>query len=124
MCLGSPLLVAMAVRAKARYVLEAAGEVDRTEGLSVAIADWRFNLRSSNTEPLLRLNVQACGDETLLARKKRGTAPPDRGLTRVASHLRRQGCKRRCSTDVLMSSTCSGATPRRTIMCPGRPVSR
>lgn len=33
--------------------------IDRTDGISVSFADWRFNLRGSNTEPLLRLNVEA-----------------------------------------------------------------
>ncbi|MCC6304612.1 MAG: phosphomannomutase [Rhodobacteraceae bacterium] len=32
---------------------------DRTDGLSLSFADWRFNLRASNTEPLVRLNVEA-----------------------------------------------------------------
>jgi phosphomannomutase len=36
---------------------------DDTDGLSLAFADWRFNLRSSNTEPLLRLNVESKGSE-------------------------------------------------------------
>jgi len=36
--------------------------VDRTDGVSVEFADWRFNLRGSNTEPLLRLNVETRGD--------------------------------------------------------------
>lgn len=35
------------------------GEIDRTDGLSVSFNDWRFNVRSSNTEPLLRLNVES-----------------------------------------------------------------
>jgi phosphomannomutase len=35
------------------------GERDYTDGLSVAFHAWRFNLRPSNTEPLLRLNVEA-----------------------------------------------------------------
>lgn len=35
------------------------GEQDFTDGLSAAYRDWRFNLRPSNTEPLLRLNVEA-----------------------------------------------------------------
>lgn len=35
------------------------GQIDRTDGLSIAFDQWRFNLRSSNTEPLLRLNVEA-----------------------------------------------------------------
>ncbi len=43
--------------------------VDRTDGLSVEFADWRFNLRSSNTEPLLRLNVESRGDSALMRAK-------------------------------------------------------
>lgn len=43
------------------------GEVDRLDGLSVAFDDWRFNLRSSNTEPVIRLNVEARGDAGLVA---------------------------------------------------------
>ena len=40
--------------------------IDRTDGVSVEFADWRFNLRPSNTEPLLRLNVETRGDARLL----------------------------------------------------------
>ena len=43
--------------------------VDRTDGLSVEFAEWRFNLRSSNTEPLLRLNVESRGDAALMRTK-------------------------------------------------------
>ena len=35
---------------------------DNTDGLSMEFTDWRFNLRSSNTEPLLRLNIETKGD--------------------------------------------------------------
>lgn len=35
------------------------GAVDTTDGFSISYDDWRFNLRSSNTEPLIRLNVEA-----------------------------------------------------------------
>jgi len=38
-------------------------KIDRLDGLSLSFADWRLNLRSSNTEPLLRLNVETRGDE-------------------------------------------------------------
>jgi len=37
----------------------AAGRLDRTDGLTVEFDDWWFNVRPSNTEPLLRLNVEA-----------------------------------------------------------------
>lgn len=42
-------------------------QVDRTDGVSVSFPTWRFNLRTSNTEPLLRLNVETRGDAPLLA---------------------------------------------------------
>ena len=37
--------------------------------VSIEFPDWRFNLRSSNTEPLLRLNVESRGDEKLMQEK-------------------------------------------------------
>lgn len=42
--------------------------LDETDGISLAFADWRFNLRGSNTEPLLRLNVESRGSSDLVAR--------------------------------------------------------
>jgi phosphomannomutase/phosphomannomutase/phosphoglucomutase len=45
--------------------------IDRTDGLSLAFDAWRLNLRASNTEPLLRLNVEARGDATLVVAKVR-----------------------------------------------------
>ncbi|MDP2156532.1 MAG: phosphomannomutase [Nitrospirota bacterium] len=43
--------------------------IDHTDGLSMAFTSWRFNLRSSNTEPLVRLNVESRGDEQLMQGK-------------------------------------------------------
>ena len=43
--------------------------IDRTDGLSMEFSLWRFNLRSSNTEPVLRLNVEAVGDAELMKSK-------------------------------------------------------
>jgi phosphomannomutase len=40
-------------------------EIDHLDGLTVDFGDWWFNLRPSNTEPLLRLNVEASGRETM-----------------------------------------------------------
>jgi phosphomannomutase len=40
---------------------------DRTDGLSLDFGEWRLNLRASNTEPLLRLNVEARQDADLVA---------------------------------------------------------
>ncbi len=42
-------------------------DLDLTDGVSMGFADWRMNLRGSNTEPLLRLNVEARGDAKLVA---------------------------------------------------------
>jgi len=43
--------------------------VDRTDGLSMEFEKWRFNLRSSNTEPVLRLNVESKADEQLMSQR-------------------------------------------------------
>ena len=43
--------------------------VDFTDGLSVEFAQWRFNLRGSNTEPLVRLNVESRGSTALMQEK-------------------------------------------------------
>ena len=43
--------------------------VDFTDGLSMEFSGWRFNLRASNTEPLVRLNVEARGSEALMRDK-------------------------------------------------------
>lgn len=45
------------------------GKIDRTDGLSVEYADWRFNLRMSNTEPIIRLNVESRNDYELMKNK-------------------------------------------------------
>jgi len=47
----------------------AAGKKDYTDGLSVSFTDFRFNVRKSNTEPLLRLNVESRADPYLLQEK-------------------------------------------------------
>src|SRR3981081_481233 len=52
-----------------KYYESRALSVDLTDGLSVEFPDWRFNLRGSNTEPLVRLNVEARGSETLMREK-------------------------------------------------------
>ena len=47
-----------------------ASTIDLLDGLSMSFENWRFNLRQSNTEPLVRLNVETRGDELLLREKK------------------------------------------------------
>ncbi len=53
---------------EARYAPHAL-TVDRTDGISFEFPDWRFNLRTSNTEPLIRLNVEARGSQELMRDK-------------------------------------------------------
>ena len=43
------------------------GEVDELDGLTVSGPDWWFNVRPSNTEPLLRLNAEAADEDTMAA---------------------------------------------------------
>lgn len=45
-------------------------ELDETDGIGLSFEQWRFNIRSSNTEPLLRLNVESRGDITLMEQKR------------------------------------------------------
>ncbi|MCJ7554058.1 MAG: phosphomannomutase [Ignavibacteriaceae bacterium] len=45
------------------------GKIDKVDGLSVEYDEWRFNLRMSNTEPIIRLNVEAKDDEQLMKQK-------------------------------------------------------
>lgn len=46
-----------------------AKSLDRTDGISMEFDGWRFNLRSSNTEPLIRLNVESRGNDVLMREK-------------------------------------------------------
>ncbi|MBV1878061.1 MAG: phosphomannomutase CpsG [Pseudomonadales bacterium] len=43
--------------------------VDHTDGLSMSFSEWRFNVRMSNTEPVVRLNVEARADVELMQQK-------------------------------------------------------
>jgi phosphomannomutase len=53
-------------RIEERY---ADGRISRLDGVSVDYPDWRFNVRASNTEPLLRLNLEAASREAMEARR-------------------------------------------------------
>jgi phosphomannomutase len=57
---------AVIARIERRY---ADGARDFTDGVSIEYPDYRFNLRKSNTEPVLRLNVETRGNEHLLRDK-------------------------------------------------------
>ena len=45
-------------------------QLDRCDGVSMDFGEWRFNLRASNTEPLLRLNVESRADQALMERRR------------------------------------------------------
>ncbi len=45
------------------------GTIDRIDGLSIEYPEWRFNLRGSNTEPVIRLNVETRGDAEMMKAK-------------------------------------------------------
>jgi len=70
-----------------RYVADAK-KIDYTDGLSMEFADWRLNLRSSNTEPLIRLNVESRGSASLMNEKTEEILGflGDRGATAPDSH--------------------------------------
>ncbi|MBW6505121.1 MAG: phosphomannomutase [Rhodobacteraceae bacterium] len=60
-------VAAAVARVEAAYAA-AATDRDETDGLSLSFPGWRFNLRASNTEPLLRLNVESRGDTAMVQR--------------------------------------------------------
>ena len=66
---------AKALAATARYLTLAKerfgreGEVSHLDGLSIAATDWHMNVRPSNTEPLLRLNLEARSRELMEAKR-------------------------------------------------------
>ena len=53
------------------YYLDDALGVDETDGVGMEFKKWRFNLRASNTEPLIRLNVESYNNESLMNEKTR-----------------------------------------------------
>ncbi|MFJ5510696.1 phosphomannomutase CpsG [Pectobacterium jejuense] len=55
-------------RVKSAYLSEALS-IDETDGISLEFEDWRFNLRSSNTEPVVRLNVESKANNALMVEK-------------------------------------------------------
>lgn len=59
-----------ALAAVESHFKDSAAEVDYTDGLSMNFADWRFNLRMSNTEPVVRLNVESRADFALMESKR------------------------------------------------------
>lgn len=58
-----------AIRAVVERYAALSPELDHTDGVSADFGDWRFNLRSSNTEPLVRLNVESRANPDLVAQR-------------------------------------------------------
>ena len=59
---------ALLKKVQERYEISAKS-MDFTDGLSMTFEDWRFNLRMSNTEPVVRLNVESRADKVLMEAK-------------------------------------------------------
>lgn len=69
--INTQVLDVKAVIAKAKEIYsEGAIKIDETDGISIDHADWRFNFRGSNTEPLIRLNVEARSQELMAEKTK------------------------------------------------------
>lgn len=51
------------------YFKKQNAKIDHLDGLSVEFSDWRFNLRGSNTEPLIRLNLETRGKNISIPEK-------------------------------------------------------
>lgn len=83
-------IASVLARVEARYASLPDAALSCVDGLSVAFPEWRFNLRGSNTEPVLRLNVESRGDADLmrcktaeLLRVIRGGSARDEAVARL-----------------------------------------
>ncbi|MDH3632120.1 MAG: phosphomannomutase, partial [Gammaproteobacteria bacterium] len=61
---------AMVIKRVEAHYAELPHHIDRTDGLGMDFGEWRFNLRASNTEPLLRMNLETRGDHALMERRR------------------------------------------------------
>ena len=62
----NPVVVLTKIEAVYR---DQAESVEHVDGLSMSMGEWRFNVRMSNTEPLVRLNVESRADQALMKEK-------------------------------------------------------
>lgn len=58
------------IMSRIEKIYGAGGTVSHIDGLSIDFDDWRFNLRGSQTEPYIRLNVESRGDKNLMETKR------------------------------------------------------
>src|SRR4029453_12229968 len=78
---------------KERYAAEG-GRISHLDGISVDFDDWHFNVRPSNTEPLVRLNLEALDPETMERRR-------DEVLELIRSSVGAASCKGRLTQCLL-----------------------
>ena len=62
---------AAAIQRVRKHYESSAQVIDETDGISMEFSQWRFNLRMSNTEPVVRLNLETRADERLLKRREK-----------------------------------------------------
>ena len=67
--LNFTVLYAVKCIERVQNFISKATSIDDLDGLSMSFDTWRFNLRKSNTEPLVRLNIETRGDYVLLKEK-------------------------------------------------------
>ena len=89
---------AATAKVRAEFASRPGVTLDELDGLTVTGDGWWFNLRPSNTEPLLRLNVEAADDEELCS-----------------------GCATRCSASCAVSPGSPGTLTARDRLLPERP---
>ena len=58
------------IMSRVEKIYGAGGQVNHIDGVSIDFDDWRFNLRGSQTEPYIRLNVEARGNKNLMETKR------------------------------------------------------
>ena len=58
------------IMARVEKIYGAGRQVSHIDGVSIDFDDWRFNLRGSQTEPYIRLNVESRGDKNLMETKR------------------------------------------------------
>lgn len=63
---GDPVKI---IESMEQHFTASASQVEKVDGLSMSFENWRFNLRMSSTEPVIRLNVEALEDEALMREK-------------------------------------------------------
>ena len=98
---------------KERYAAEG-GRVSHLDGISIDFDDWHFNVRPSNTEPLLRLNLEALSEELMVREARRGARrhPCVRRRERPRSSVASPTGGRRSSTRRSPASGSRTPTPR------------